>query len=189
MDAILSDQTFLPMMTALIASLAATVTDIRSFRIRNTLTVPLCVSGITFHGYMEGWGGIMVALAGVSVGVAVLIVPYLMGILGAGDVKLLMGIGAWLGVDNTALVALFGCVATGVMSAVILARRDGLDAVRTNAHLSYLRIQTIGRHFVAAPVESDIKTMASDPYQRKKLIPFSIMLAIGLVSLVLISSL
>ena len=100
MATFLSDQMFLPVMTALSASLIATVTDIRSLRIRNTLTVPLCLSGIVFHCWMGGWSGLSVSVAGIGIGFAVLILPYLMGILGAGDVKLLMGMGAWLGGHN-----------------------------------------------------------------------------------------
>ena len=56
----------------------------------------------------SGWEGFFGSLAGIAIGFAVLILPYLMGILGAGDVKLLMGIGAWIGGHGTALVALFG---------------------------------------------------------------------------------
>jgi prepilin peptidase CpaA len=185
MATFLSDQMFLPVMTALSASLIATVTDIRSLRIRNSLTVPLCVAGIVFHGMMEGWPGLALSLAGIGIGFAVLILPYLMGILGAGDVKLLMGMGAWLGGHNTALVALFGCLAMGLVAVVVLAKREGTKAVWLNLQLSILRLQTIRRHLFTSQNDlKDIKSMAADPVQRHKLIPFSIMLAMGSVALV-----
>ncbi|MGB0761762.1 MAG: A24 family peptidase [Rubripirellula sp.] len=185
MATFLSDQMFLPVMAALSASLIATVTDIRSLRIRNTLTVPLLVSGIVFHCWMEGWSGLTVSVAGIGIGFAVLILPYLMGILGAGDVKLLMGMGAWLGGHNTALVALFGCFAMGFVAVVVLAKREGSKAVWYNLQLSILRLQTIRRHLFASQGElKDIKSMASDPAQRHNLVPFSIMLAMGSVALV-----
>ena len=176
-----------PYTAALSAAIIATVTDIRSLRIHNSLTVPVCLSGLAFHGMQSGWEGFFGSLAGIAIGFAVLILPYLMGILGAGDVKLLMGIGAWIGGHGTALVALFGCLATGVVAVILLARRDGFQAVRVNAHLSLLRLQTIRRHLFSAADGKDIKAMAADPKKRQNLIPFSIMLALGLVTLLVIA--
>lgn len=187
MATFLQDEMFLPVTAALVASLIATVTDIRSFRIRNVLTVPLCLTGIIFHGVVGGMPGIVMSVVGVCIGFCVLILPYLTGILGAGDVKLLMGMGAWLGGNNTALVALIGCLSMGVVAALLLAKREGIQAVWLNLQLSFLRLQLIRRHlFSSQSGNSDIKTMAADPSQHHKLIPFSIMLAMGTVALVAI---
>ena len=183
----MGESMMVPYTAALAAAIVATVTDIRTLRIHNVLTVPVCLSGLLFHGMQSGWEGLIASLAGVGIGFAVLILPYLMGILGAGDVKLLMGMGAWIGGHSTALVALFGCLATGVVAVVILARRDGFSAVRVNAHLSLLRLQTIRRHLFSTSDGTDIKSMAADPKKRQNLIPFSIMLTMGLVTLLVIA--
>jgi prepilin peptidase CpaA len=181
----LNDEMILPVMAALAAALIATVTDVKTLRIRNSLTVPLCVSGVAFHGWADGWSGCVLSLAGVAIGLVILIVPYLMGILGAGDVKLLMGMGAWLGAQQTAMVAFFGCLIMGLVSMVIMAKQDGVHMMWLNLQVSILRLQTIRRHLFSSSHElQDIKTMAADPEQRQRLIPFSVMLAMGAVLLV-----
>ena len=108
------------------ASLAAGVWDLAKRRIPNVLTATLVASAIVFAPISAGIPGLADALlAG-----AILATPYILLFIfargGAGDAKLMAGIGAWLGVIN-GLVALF-CVATaGIFVAVgySIGRRGG----------------------------------------------------------------
>lgn len=183
----LSDIAWLPLSVVFLASLAATFTDIRSFKIYNALTIPLLASGLLYHLGVGGFGGLRASGTGVIVGFAVLILPYLAGAIGAGDVKLLMGFGAWLGVMPTAFIALAGCLLTGLFAAVVLMRRGGLQALWLNAQLSWLRVNTIGRHLFAENESGSVPELVADPRQRRNLIPFSVMLVAGLVVVLTVS--
>jgi prepilin peptidase CpaA len=185
----LSDVAWLPLSVVFLASLAATFTDLRSFKIYNVLTVPLLLSGLVYHVWLDGLGGLRDSGTGVVVGFAVLILPYLAGAIGAGDVKLLMGFGAWLGVIPTAFIALAGCLLTGLFAAIVLLHRGGLQALWLNAQLSWLRVNTIGRHLFAENESGSVPELVADPRQRRNLIPFSVMLVAGLVIVLTLSAL
>lgn len=80
-----------------IFTLVAAITDLRTRKIPNWLTVPACVAGIAFHLVTGGLSGLGVALGGFAVGFGLLLVLWLIGGGGAGDVKLMGALGAWLG--------------------------------------------------------------------------------------------
>lgn len=112
------------------AAAAATVSDMRSRRIPNWLTVPLLAGGLIGHVLMGGWPEGLAAAGGAALPL-VLLPVYGLGILGAGDLKLLMGMGAWLGfkgaLELTVLAVLWG----GLISALLLlGRPEGPAAVR-----------------------------------------------------------
>ena len=78
---------------ALYVALAA-VLDMREHRVPNYLTVPAALLGLAYHGLMPGGWGFGVAAAGFGVGFALLLLPWLFGGGGMGDVKLLAALGA-----------------------------------------------------------------------------------------------
>lgn len=120
--------------TALAAALViGSVTDIRSQRIYNWLTFPLILAGFAIHTAFGGFAGLKFAAAGFALGFGAMAVPYFLGVMGAGDVKLMAGVGACLGVEATFLAFLFTCIAGGVYCLVVLARdRSLLMAVLRN---------------------------------------------------------
>lgn len=87
-------------------TIAAMVTDLRSRRIPNWLTVSGFVLGIVFHTIVAGWHGTLFALGGFAVGFGVLFVLWSIGGGGGGDVKLMGALGAWLGAKLTVAVFL-----------------------------------------------------------------------------------
>jgi prepilin peptidase CpaA len=84
---------------AIVAAYMATAaaTDLHSRRIPNWLTVPMAVAGVAFHVLAPMGFGLGASLLGLAVGFSLLLVPYVIGGGGAGDVKLLAALGAWLG--------------------------------------------------------------------------------------------
>jgi prepilin peptidase CpaA len=98
------------MSEAIVLCLAVTVylatavyTDVRMHRIPNWVTVPSAVLGLVYHTVVSAWNGngvwsgAGVSLAGFALGSVLLILPWLFGGGGMGDVKLLAALGAWLG--------------------------------------------------------------------------------------------
>ena len=105
-------------LAALIVALVACVTDLRSRRIPNVLTFGAAAAGIVFHAIVPGGESVTSAVLGWLVGVAVFFVPFALGGLGGGDVKLLGALGAWLGPAGIIWAALYTGVAGGVLAIV-----------------------------------------------------------------------
>jgi prepilin peptidase CpaA len=96
--------------------LVACVTDLRSRRIPNVLTFGAALAGIGVAGVTAGWSGAALAGGGWLAGIALFLPLFLLGGMGAGDVKLLGALGAWLGPLAVMWVALYGAIAGGVLA-------------------------------------------------------------------------
>src|SRR5438093_4566046 len=91
-----------PILVICSGMIAAAVIDWWKFKVPNKLTFPLIISGWILglannFGLEAGAGGIGAALAGTALGCGLLIPIYAIGGMGAGDVKMTMGFGAWIG--------------------------------------------------------------------------------------------
>jgi prepilin peptidase CpaA len=78
-------------------SVAAVAWDVTTRRIPNALTFGAEIAAVAVHVYFEGWAGIGPSLAGWLVGAALFFPFFALGGMGAGDVKLLAAVGAWIG--------------------------------------------------------------------------------------------
>ncbi len=101
--------------------LIAVIYDIRFQKIPNLLTYPTMFVAIAYHTMMNGLAGLLFSLEGLGLGIAVLIVFYLMGGMGAGDVKLMGAVGGLLGPKGVFDAFLFTAIIGGIYSIVILA--------------------------------------------------------------------
>jgi prepilin peptidase CpaA len=108
-------------MIAIAVSVAAVAWDVTTRRIPNALTFGAAIAAVAVHGYLEGWTGLGAPLAGWLVGAALFFPFFALGGMGAGDVKLLAAVGAWLGPAAAVWVALFTGIAGGVMALVVAA--------------------------------------------------------------------
>ncbi len=104
-------------------TLVAAVTDLRTRRLPNWLTIPALAAALVFHGVTSGLAGLGTALAGFALGFGVLFVLWLIGGGGGGDVKLMGALGAWLGPTSTLLV-FFASTLFALIGTVVLATLD-----------------------------------------------------------------
>jgi prepilin peptidase CpaA len=104
---------------ALCVGIAACVTDLRARRIPNVLTFGAAGVAVAAHGYVDGWPGVLTAMGGWGAGVAVFLPFFLLGGMGAGDVKLLAALGAWLGPREALWLAIYASLAGGVVALLI----------------------------------------------------------------------
>ena len=173
----------IPISIVAVVALIAAVVDVRSFKVHNRLTIPLAISGLLFHTVQSGGAGFAFSFIGLLVGFASLIVFYAMGGLGAGDVKLMAGIGAWLGVWLTMDVVLIAGVAAGVYSLVVILCAGGLKNVMTNFSILVFRVRSMAVHFGA--VERVEKVVTDVQNRHRRLVPFAAMILMGIVAVIL----
>jgi prepilin peptidase CpaA len=160
------------------ATAAAAVLDMRKFRVPNLLTFPLCVSGVIYHAALPGYSGLEFSLLGLAAGSLLLLLFFLIGAMGAGDIKLLAGVGAWLGASNTVLICLVACLGAGVYSLGVYALQGRLAHVAGLARLYYLQIRNFARYFGA---EDPVHVVVQSENRRWRVIPFALMIAIGVL--------
>jgi prepilin peptidase CpaA len=78
--------------------------DLRERRIPNWLTLLLMVTGLTHGVFASGSHGLMWSALGLLAGAAIPFVLFAIGAMGGGDVKLMAGVGAWVGAGPVLLV-------------------------------------------------------------------------------------
>lgn len=102
--------------------------DFRYRKIPNIITMPVILFGLSFWTVFNKVDGLVFSLIGVLVGFLVFLVPYIAGGMGAGDVKLMMAIGALLGWKLTVISALYTAIAGGIIAlGHILFTKSGKD--------------------------------------------------------------
>jgi prepilin peptidase CpaA len=171
-----------PIALVLVAALIAAVTDVWKFKVYNLLTFPMLASGLLYHAIYGGLPGLAGSIVGALVGFALMIMLYTMGGMGAGDVKFVTALGAWLGLPLTLYVMIAGCIAAGVYAAALLVTAASLKETLVNIQILWLRLACLGRH-LGSEDRVEVEVQRSD--RRRRLIPFSAMIALGLVVTVL----
>lgn len=106
----------------LAALIAASLTDIAWRKVPNAITFPLAAFGILYHFYVSGWGGLIFSTTGILAGAILLVIFYLMGGIGAGDVKLMGAVGSILGPVNVFYAFVYCALLGGIYSIVVLYR-------------------------------------------------------------------
>lgn len=106
------------------------VTDLRSRRIPNELVIAILATGWAFALLAPDPGRtLLTSLAGTLVGFGIWIAFYLVGAIGAGDVKFFAAAGAWLGPGPTWRAALLAAVIGGVLALAFLVMEKRLGSV------------------------------------------------------------
>ena len=103
--------------TILVAGLLyAVFTDLRVRKISNRLTYPVMLFGLLANWAIGGWDGLQHASLGWLAGLGIMLIPFLLGAMGAGDVKLMAAIGAVKGPEFVLIATLYACVAGGLLA-------------------------------------------------------------------------
>jgi len=146
--------------------------DYSQRRVPNCLNALIAAAGFAAQAYFCGVSGVWQGMLGLGVGFAVLIVPWLMHGMGAGDVKLMMAIGVWLGPWLTFVAFCAGALVGGVIAVVMIL------STKRQWH-AYANLLTIV-HKVSSrsTVFSDYGSAASFG-QTSQLLPYGVPLTIG----------
>jgi prepilin peptidase CpaA len=154
--------------------LIAAASDIRSRRIPNWAVAGGMLCGLGLHAVAPSgqglfsfwWGGLGIgsALLGLLAGLALFLPLRAMRVLGAGDVKLLAMVGAWVGPQLVVVTTLLTLLAGGVMAVVMMfatgSGRRVMNSVRLLLTTSLLGVHT-GR---LTPMDATLTSGVRLPY-------------------------
>jgi prepilin peptidase CpaA len=129
---------------ALGVALLACVFDLRTRRIPNVLTFGSALVALSVHGAVDGVGGLLTSLGGWATGIAIFLPFYLLRGLGAGDVKLLGALGAWLGPLLAMWTGLWGSIAGGVLSLIVAVAHGYVRQAGANLSLLLMHWRVAG---------------------------------------------
>jgi len=107
--------------TTAIVLAVATFTDLRSRRIPNWLVFPFFGCGIVVSIWLGGWAGVISSIEGAGLALLIYGVLFMMGGMGAGDVKLCTAIGAWIGPWHLFLALILTGLAGGAIALAMAA--------------------------------------------------------------------
>lgn len=174
-----------PEMTSLfaaaVACLIAAGTDLWKFKVYNALTLPALAGGLIASGLSGGWGGLAASGLGALTGFGLLVAFFAMGGVGAGDVKLLTALGAWLGPSLTLHVFLAAAIAAGLYALALAIASGGLLATA----VEMLSLARRLRRLDVRPGPAAIVAEAARGDRRRRLVPFAAMTCVGFFVVVL----
>lgn len=149
--------------------------DGKELRVPNWLTFPMVLSGLIYSAWVGGWAGLGDGLVGMCVGLATLLPLYAVGGMGAGDVKLMAGIGAWLGASATWNAFVVSVIVGAIMAVAMVAWRKSWKKHCGNFSQIMLEFMT-----VKSPGE--LSRIAAERKPQMLLLPYGIPICIGSIA-------
>jgi prepilin peptidase CpaA len=120
-----------PALALIVAGIGAAI-DLQTRRIPNGLTFGGTVVAFVYFSSTSGLNGLGESAAGWATGIGLFLPLFLVGGMGAGDVKLLGVVGAWLGPKQALLCALYSVLAGGMLALVVALRHRYLRRALQN---------------------------------------------------------
>ena len=147
--------------------------DVQKRRIPNRITFFGLAAAILYATWTAGFGGLLSALAGAGVGLAVLAVPFAMRWMGAGDVKAVMALGAFFGVAAVPGLLWWITIVGGTFALCTILSREGVcDLARRWAGSLTLTALRRRPHYLCPAAGSAAATG----------IPFGVAIALGVAA-------
>lgn len=115
--------------------LLASWIDFSEKRVPNWLNLALIVTGFIVQGLYFGTSGLTAGFWGMLTGFGLLIVPWMMHGMGAGDVKLMAAIGVWFGPLMTFYSLALGAMIGGVVAVIMIVSTGRLSMALGNMNI------------------------------------------------------
>lgn len=167
---------------------AAVWTDVRVRRIPNAVVFPGMLAAFALHALLPagaglfatpaGGLGIWSSLGGFALGLGLLLPMYALRLMGAGDVKLLAMVGAFVGAGQILTVGLVTLMAGGVLALAFAAWQRNLRRLVANAYHMAL-------HTTFSALAGSIATPTIAPEAASGRLPYAIAIATASVGCVL----
>jgi prepilin peptidase CpaA len=155
-----------------IVLIVAAVIDGFELKVPNWVTFPFILSGWAYSTVAFGWEGLGWSLFGTVVGLALLLPAYAIGGMGAGDVKLLAGVGAWIYGMHTA----YAFSASAIVGAILAV---GMVVVRRGWKRHSAQFLVILNEILVIRNPEQLAAIAAERKPTMMLLPYGIPIAIG----------
>jgi prepilin peptidase CpaA len=163
-----------PIWVVTIVLIVAAVIDGFELRVPNLITYPFILAGWTYSFFAFGWEGLGWSLAGTLLGMSVLMLFYAIGGMGAGDVKLMGGVGAWIYWTNT-YYCILGFAVIGAVLAVAMV------LVRGKWKHHYHQFWVIFHEITVIRDPEKLSAIAAERKPTMMLLPYGIPIAIATI--------
>jgi len=147
---------FLMLLLLLSLSISAII-DFRTQKIPNLITLPSIIIALLYHFIANGVDGLIFSTLGLATGIGLLIIPYGLGLMGAGDVKLMGAVGAVLGSKSVFVAFLLTALVGGIYAVMLMLLNQKQFKGFFKKQLITLKLFILTRKFIPDPVEETIK--------------------------------
>jgi prepilin peptidase CpaA len=167
-----------PIWVVTITLIVAAVIDGLKLKVPNWITFPMILTGWIYSALLSpyaGWEGLMYSVLGTVVGLALLLPAYAIGGMGAGDVKLLAGVGAWVWSTTTFYAFAVSAIVGGIIAVLMVLFRRKWFKHQAQFWMICNEILTV----------KDPEKLAAIAAERKPsmmLLPYGIPIAIGTIA-------
>ena len=169
-----------PIWTVSAVLVLAVVIDGIQLKVPNWITFPMIATGwvyssMAFQLDESTWYvGLGWSLLGTAVGLALLLPAYAIGGMGAGDVKLLAGVGAWVHATDTFYAFAISAIVGGMIAL-------GMIAYKQSWHKHTGQFFGIIHEISSIKNPETLATIAAERKSRMFLLPYGIPIAIGTI--------
>ncbi|MBN1622105.1 MAG: prepilin peptidase [Endomicrobiales bacterium] len=145
-------------------------TDLRYRKVFNFITMPALILGVGFNLMYSGNNGLRESFYGILAGFGFLFLFYLMGGIGAGDVKFMAVIGAIKGYKFVLMGGIYGAVAAGIAAVLIMISKGRLRETSKKVLLALFC-------FASSRAKESIRFDEKDSVY----MPYTVFLSIGMI--------
>ncbi len=166
-----------PVWVVTVTLIVAAVIDGWKLKVPNWITYPMVLSGWAYSALLSespGWEGLLWSIGGTAVGLGLLLPLYAIGGMGAGDVKLLAGVGAWVWATNTVYAFVVTALVGGVIAVAMVLARGAWTKHRRQFGMILGEILTIRD-------PNKLSAIAAERKSSMRLLPYGIPIAIGTI--------
>jgi prepilin peptidase CpaA len=167
-----------PVWVVSITLVVAAIIDGLKLKVPNWLTFPMIISGWIYSAAFSpfaGWEGLLYSVVGTVVGLGLLLPAYAIGGMGAGDVKLLAGMGAWVWGTATFYAFAVSAIVGGVIAVLMV-------VVRKSWFKHQSQFWMIANEILTVKDPEKLAAIAAERKPSMMLLPYGIPIAIGSIA-------
>ena len=164
-----------PVWVVTVVLIVAAVIDGLQLKVPNWITFPMIISGWVYSTVAFGWAGLGWSMLGTVAGLALLMPAYAIGGMGAGDVKLLGGVGAWVWAVTTFYAFCTTTVIGAVLAVAMVVSRGVWQKHRAQFWMILNEITVIRN-------PEQLASIAAERKSSMMLLPYGIPIAIGSIA-------